>query len=122
MVRETSIEAYHEMMESGLISERRWQTLDALYAVRPATGGEVYQEFKRRYGQLAPTNSNITTRLGELREMDLAFETGTRECSVSGHEVTLWDVTGNLPKKILKPKRIPCENCDGSGYVQDWGF
>jgi len=116
MTRQTSIEAYNKIKDEGLLSERRWQVYDCLYDIGPATGGEVFKEMKRRYGMLVPTNSNTTTRLGELRDMGVVSELGTRTCSVSSQKVILWDCTSNLPIKFEKPNKIKCEHCDGLGY------
>lgn len=117
MIRETSIEAYHKIKDDGLLSERRWQVYSVLYKIGPATGGEVFKEFKRQYGITTPTNSNVTTRLGELREMEVAKELGTRVCSVSGQNVILWDVTKSLPVKLEKAARIKCPHCKGTGHL-----
>lgn len=117
MTRRTSIEAYNNIKENGLLSERRWQVYSVLFDIGPATGGEVFKEMKKRYGMLVPTNSNTTTRLGELRNCGVVEELGERECSVSGQRVILWDVTDRLPTKLEKPKKIKCPHCDGKGYV-----
>jgi len=118
MIRQTSIDAYNAIRDNGLLSERRWQVYDVLYDIGPATGGEVFKEFKKRYGITAPTNSNVTTRLGELRQMTVVMELGVKACTVSGQRVILWDVTANLPLKFEKSKRVKCTHCDGKGYFE----
>lgn len=118
MVRETSREAYEKIKENDLLSTRRWQVYDVLFSVGPATGGEVFREMKRRYGMTIPTNSNTTTRLGELRERGVVKELGTRACDVSGQRVILWDVTKKLPVTFDKPSRIKCKSCCGKGYIE----
>lgn len=98
--RLTSVEAYHEIENNGLLSRRRWQVYKALYSHGPCTANELYQ-------YLPPSKSanagNITTRLGELRDMNCVDEVGTRVCSVTGKNCIVWDVNGNLPQP--PPKR-----------------
>jgi len=115
MARQTSIDAY-KIKSEGLLSERRWQVYDVLYEIGPATGGEVFKAFKKKYGVLVPTNSNTITRLGELRNCGVVKEIGTRECTVSGQNVIVWQVTDKLPVKFKKEERIKCKHCNGKGY------
>ena len=121
IIRETSREAYKKIKENGLLSLRRFQVYEALCRVEPATGGEVFQEMKRLYGMTIPTNSNTTTRLGELRERGVAAEDGERDCSVSGYKAHIWVVTGKLPAEPPKEAREKCHHCDGRGYTLDQG-
>lgn len=104
MVRQTSIDAYNTIKANGLLKKRKWQIYSVLYDIGPATGGEVFKEMKERYSTTIPTNSNTTTRLGELRDNGTVMELGNRVCSVSNQAVTLWDVTDGLPKKLGKKK------------------
>lgn len=122
MIRQTSIEAYNQIKNSGLLSERRWQVYDVLFEYGPMTGGETFQRMKQKYSVMAPTNSNTTTRLGELRNMGVVMELGTKTCSVSGQTVILWDVTDKLPTKLVKSKRTKCRHCSGKGYLEDKQF
>jgi len=104
MVRKTSIAAFNNIKENGLLSERRFQVYNSLFDCGPATGGEVFEKMREKYGVLIPVNSNTITRLGELRELGVAEELGERVCSISGQNVILWDVTDRLPVKYEKPR------------------
>ena len=95
MVRDTSKNAYYEIKNNGLLSERRWMVYDCLYNNGPMTGGEIFEAL--RFGR---ANANITSRLSELRRMGVAVEIGTKECASTGMTVTLWDVTSKLPEKL----------------------
>jgi len=104
MVRQTSIDAYNTIKKNGLLKKRKWQIYSVLYDIGPATGGEVFEEMKKRYSTTIPTNSNTTTRLGELRNDGTVMELGKKVCSISNQNVTLWDVTDGLPIKSEKKK------------------
>ena len=100
MVRQTSIDAYHQIRDNELLSKRRLEVYEVLYKYGPATASELSE---RLPGKLSRTiGSNVHARLGELRDMHVAQETGTRICSESGHRGILWDVTKSLPVKKLK--------------------
>lgn len=117
MIRDTSIEAYNKIKRDGLLSERRWQVYDILYEIGPATGGEIFRHMKKKYGPTIPTNSNVTTRLGELRHFGVAMEIGKRKCTMTGQMVILWDVTSKLPLKFDKPEKTKCAHCNGTGLI-----
>lgn len=119
MMRETSFEAYRDIRDSGLLSKRRFQVYEILYVYGPMTGGELFREMKKKYGMTVPTNSNVTTRLGELRERGSVRELGVRRCKVSGQTVILWDVTKNLPSEPVRMKRKKCVHCAGLGYIKE---
>lgn len=100
------METYQAIRDSGLLSRRRWQVYYVLYMYGPMTGGEVFRAYQDTFGINAPTNSNVTTRLGELRESGVVKELGTKICDVSGQNVILWATTDNLPKKLVKEDRV----------------
>jgi hypothetical protein len=109
-VRETSRAAFHSICESGVLSRARLQTYKNLYEFGPCTASELFYHSNRGRN---PSHSNITTRLGELRDMECVSEVGKRKCSVTGETVLVWAVNGNHPKKLektdtykLKTKRL----------------
>lgn len=116
MVRDTSREAYNEIKENGLLSERRMQVYDLLFKNGFSTGSELAKLYKEKYSRETPNQSNVLTRLGELLDMDVAYEVRTQKCSVTGRNVIVWGVTGNLPIKLEKVKKVKCEHCKGTGY------
>lgn len=116
MVRETSIDAYYEIKENGLLSERRWQTYDSLYQIGEGTASEVFRQFQKTYSKKISTNGS-GSRLSELRDMGVVMEKGTKICPITGQNVILWTTTNQLPVKIKKkPKTIKwiCEDCNQS--------
>jgi len=74
MIRQTSIDAYRKIEAEGLLSKRRWQVYDILYEFGPMTGGECFAKLIEKHKFQFPTNSNVTTRLGELRGLGCAME------------------------------------------------
>lgn len=95
MIRDTSIEAFRTIQESGLLSRARWQVYEVLFHNGPATRGEVDLHYRKKYG--GQNYSNVSARLNELRDMGVVEELGTRECTVTGMQVIFWDVTSKLP-------------------------
>jgi len=95
-VRKTSISVYHEMEDSGLLSERRWEVYKILWHHGPMTSNEVFQ-YARLHGN-PDYRHNTNARMTELRDRGVAEELGTTVCRVTGHTVILWDVTDQLPR------------------------
>jgi len=99
MARKTSIEAYHEIKESGLLSKRRFEVYEALFYYGPMTQVETGVKL-----HLEKMHSSISPRFAELRDRGVIEEIGEKYCSVTGMHVILWDVTDSLPAPLPKPK------------------
>ena len=99
-IRKTSIVAYREIQDNGLLSKRRWQTYDDLFHNGPST------------------SRDCEDRLGDRNvEWGVAEKVGEVTCSKTGHQVTLWDVNANLPRKpsggaVVNPSRPPADDLD----------
>lgn len=98
-VRETSRAAFQSICESGLLRAVRLQTYQYLYEFGPCTASELFYHSRKKRN---PSHSNITTRLGELRDMGCVSEVGKRECTITGETVLVWAVNGEQPKKLEK--------------------
>jgi hypothetical protein len=116
-VRETSREALKTIRDNGLLSERRLQVYELLFLHGPCTGAELFEAFNIAHGRKNSSNSNILTRLGELRDCGCAKEVRTRKCTMTGQTVIEWDVTKALPRDVKKPKKTNCPHCRGKGYI-----
>lgn len=101
MIRSTSAATFRRIKEDGLLSKRRLQVYEALYEFGPCTGSELYRQMALRS---AVSNSNVVTRLGELRDCGAAYEVRERKCQVSGQMVIEWDVTEKVPTELPKKK------------------
>lgn len=97
-VRQTSIDAYHEMESKGLLTGRRWEIYDIVFNHGPMTATEVFQQLGLK--------TNQSGRFTELRDMGVLCEVQVRKCSVTGMKVIEWDVTPNLPRAIPKKKNL----------------
>lgn len=104
-VRPASIEAYERIIEDGLLSKRRLETYSALFQFGPATASELCVAMRASGKFLNPHQTNVCTRLGELRDLGAAFELETRICKVTGFNVTVYEVTGDLPRASWEIKK-----------------
>lgn len=99
-VRQTSKDAFKEVMESGVVGDKQRYYYDLLYKYGPCTANELLQ-----YGKRSNINqANVTTRLGELRDMGVVRELDKRECEVTLMKCLVWDVTDKKP--IKAPKKL----------------
>lgn len=117
MTRQTSIDAYNAIKDSGLLSKRRFEVYAVLFEHGPLTGGELSELLPKKISRTI--GSNVHARLSELTERGVVMEIGYRICSVSGQRVILWDVTNNLPSKIKKIKKQKCIRCGGKGFIEE---
>ena len=87
MTRDTSIEAYRDLVESGKINERQAVVLDALDRHGPCTARELGEkaDLTQVYG--------YWVRLSELRRKGLVAEEPKRKCSVTQKNVIVWRAT-----------------------------
>ena len=106
--------AYHKIKDDGLLSTRRFAVYEAmcLYAPPESEGITANELFRKMETDAFLLNSNVVTRLGELRERgvveEVCDEYGVsilRTCSVSGHNVLVWRTLDALPIKIKKTSR-----------------
>lgn len=96
-MRLTSLLAYQEIRDNGLLSQRRWETYDDLYHHGPSTSRDVEDRTGDR---------NAHRRLLDLVEWGVAEKVGEVLCRKTGHQVTLWDVNSNLPRKPSTAVRV----------------
>lgn len=98
MVRQTSIDVYHQIQDEGLLSKQRFNTYHILFHHGPMTASELAVKARGIYGDTV--QNPYHKRLPELRDMGVVKELGTTVCSVTNREVLLWDVTDGLPKPL----------------------
>lgn len=106
MVRQTSVEAYNEIKDNGLLSQRRWEVYEVLFFHGPMTANEVFNYLTRTRSSNVFRAHSTNSRFSELREMGVIKETKERICKVTGRNVIEWDVTENIPKKYRKDKLV----------------
>lgn len=106
MTQRTSIETYHEILNSGLLSEKRKKVYDIFYQLnRPLTGAEVSQIYKANYPS-SQHSETIRNRITELKEMGLLAEFEMVDCTFTGRKVYTFVTTNNLPEKLDKKQTL----------------
>jgi len=93
--RRTSVTAYHEICDSGLLGETQKNVIQALAEKGPQTGRELDEYL---------CSPDAHKRLSELEDMGVARSAGMKICSVTEREVVVWELTGDKP---TPPKSKP---------------
>ncbi len=103
MTRKTSIDAYHEVLESGLVGRRQKQVYEILYRLGPLTANQTWELLSKELGGGFRFDSNTRARFTELREIGIIEEIGTTIDPITKKTVILWDVTDQNP--VERPKK-----------------
>jgi len=92
--RETSIQAFYNAVDSGIIETRRQQVWMGLRAIGIATAHEVLEYLKDQHlpGLAQVTSNNLRTRFTELRDRGLVREVGERPCRITGRTCITWEI------------------------------
>ena len=101
-MRDTSIQTLNEIKASGLLSRRRMEVYEVLFYHGPMTQNETVRYYQRVYPGCNAAGWNA--RFAELERMNAIQEVGRKNDEISGHEVTVWDVTSRLPVPLDKKK------------------
>lgn len=101
-MRQTSVESYNFIRESGALSKLRWTVYDYIYNKGPSTQREVVLALS----QEKESNGTFSSRFSELKRLGLLSEVGTTECKFTGRKVLLWDVTDKLPRVITRREQL----------------
>jgi hypothetical protein len=107
-MRDTSSAAYQDILQSGLLGKRQKQAFAVVAKVGPGTVSEMLKACREEgidINQFCGERS-FHKRLPELRDLGIIKEYGKRRCRVSGHEAITWDVSGCVPVKVVKAKRL----------------
>ncbi len=96
MIRQTSIEAYHYLVESGTLAKANRAVYKHLYYNAPTTQ-------KKTERALGDTTYTMRPRFAQLERMGLIKYCGTTICLETNRTNMLWDVTDKIyPKNIKK--------------------
>jgi hypothetical protein len=122
MLRDTSLEAIEHLRFTGALGPMKMRVYTALwdflnkYDFFP-TGGEL-SFFMGNITQ--GSNSNVITRLGELREKGMVKEHTKRDCKRTGYSAHTWEpLPQDTPLKFDKPQRHKCKACNGKGFIEE---
>ena len=113
MIQETSLEAYHMVMESGYLGRKQEEVYKALYEHPYSTDKEL------SYYTGIPINV-VVPRRNELMKMDVLEECGKRECKVTKYNAHVWKISDSPDVEKMKKKKTEktmCITCMGQGYI-----
>jgi hypothetical protein len=110
MVQTTSIETYHAIKNSGLISEKRMKVFDIFYRnPKGLTGAEVSEIYKKE-NPTSQHSETIRNRITELVQMGVLAEVGVVECQFSKRSVMKWCCIDKMPipleKKVTRKEQL----------------
>jgi hypothetical protein len=102
-IRQTSIDAYHQVVESGYLGVMQMKAYDGLHQLGTATSHEL-DAFLSKPGETRP---GYHKRLSELKRMGLVSDTTRRICRITKREAIEWRLTDRVPTGKLKNVRMP---------------
>lgn len=110
MIQKTSIETYHAIKNSGLISEKRLKVFDIFYQNPEGLTGAEVSEIYRKENPTSQHSETIRNRITELVQMGVLTELGVVECQFSKRNVTKWCCIDKMPipleKKLTRKEQI----------------
>ncbi len=122
MIRETTREAIEYLRENNLLSPMRMRIYAKLCEYVESEGTfPTGNELALWIGVTHKgAQSNVLTRLGELRDQGMVKELDKRPCNVSDHNAHAWEpLPQDSPLKFEKSHPRKCPTCKGTGVIQD---
>jgi len=95
--RQTSIDCYNAIKSEGLLPKRRMEVYEAIYNCAPCTSAEAIKTILEKSGNVL---SQSRARFTELRDQQVIYERGVRQCKITGRKAIEWDLTDRLPVDI----------------------
>jgi transcription initiation factor IIE alpha subunit len=117
-VQDTSIKAYHEIIEEGIVGKRQAEVFELLTKTSDLTDSEI--AIKLGYKDMNKTRP----RRKDLVDLGIVEEHGKRHCSITKRTVIQWRIKPKLTiADILRnkknfSKRKKCPFCKGTGIIQ----
>ena len=101
MIRDTSVESYKQVVESGYLTTRLIRAYDIVFRFGPLTSREANKRFVGEYDE---DNLNLfRSLLSQLQDIGVIATGEKVKCPQSLKNVYQFDVTGSLP---TKPKKV----------------
>ena len=104
-MQQTSIKAFHEIKESGVLTDLRLKVFEIICEHGPMTANEM-----RHHADPTANSGVFASRFSELERMDLIEKCGKRKCGTTGKTAIVWQITGRdaqpLPKQISKREKL----------------
>lgn len=95
MTMRTSIDAYKEITENGLLAKKQMEVYKAISVLPDCTINDLIAML----GRMGSNTGSITGRISELKRMGVIAACGEKVAS-TGQRVTVWRTTINLPAKL----------------------
>ena len=93
--RETSVTAFYNAVDAGIIDTRRAQVWMGLKEIGEGTAGEIFEHLKEARHLGLRYDSNTHARLTELRDLGFIREVGQRACRITGQVCLTWTVVSS---------------------------
>lgn len=104
MTRQTSREAYLDILNSGELGRMQREVLKAIFELGECTSGEAFHHMQANGVYKNPLNQS-RARFTELSQKGAIKETGKRNCKISGKSGIVWAPTWSNPMPVAsKPK------------------
>ena len=106
MINSVSIEVYHSIKNSGILSDKRMKVYDIFYEnPQGLTGSEVSEIYKSKY--LSSKHSEtIRNRITELRDMGVLDEKAIVTCQYTNRSVTKFCLNQKMPTSLEKKETL----------------
>lgn len=114
--RATSLQAYAEIKEEGLLSKMRFYVYDMIYRHQPVNISQLIEIAKDDGTQIINTGS-ISGRISELVDRGVIEEDHTAPCPMTGRNTVFWKITPRIPKEP-KRKLTAYERGYRDGYME----
>lgn len=102
MAEETSIKAFNEVRQNGVLTNLRLRVYEVVCSFGPLTATEMYTHL---YSGKIINSGVFSTRLSELEAMKMIQSSDTRICTITQKTAKVWKATGNtIPVPIKKKK------------------
>lgn len=106
MVQDTSIESYRILKESGKLGEKQLE----VYRILAEYGEQTYNEIVYNSGGIFhKSQSNVPSRLAELRRKGVVKKTGKRACAITNRVCYVHRVDGHNVKELSELEEIEIE-------------
>lgn len=106
MINSVSIEVYHSIKNSGILSDKRMKVYDIFYEnPQGLTGSEVSEIYKSKYPS-SKHSETIRNRITELRDMGVLDEIAIVTCQYTNRSVTKFRLNHKMPTSLEKKETL----------------
>lgn len=106
MINSVSVEVYHSIKNSGILSDKRMKVYDIFYEnPQGLTGSEVSEIYKSKYPS-SKHSETIRNRITELRDMGVLDEIDIVTCQYTNRSVTKFRLNHKMPTSLEKKETL----------------